>query len=240
MLLLADHVAHPLGEVPGEGLLRVLQVALAPGGGDRGHRRRQVGEQPRVQREAAHHLQRGGGVLLLHRHPAVVGGLHTAAAVDVGERQRASLARAGGVRDQRARRLVPDLLGRDGHQLPLGVAQRGHGPTEDATGVQADGVVVEGGDGCGGVPVDDQGPAPVVVGPRVAHREAELVGLAGGVAVQGVRADPARGPAVVLLRQAGVADHQPSAVEQVVADKTVHEGAHLGDELRCFGGQLVQ
>ena len=64
VLLLADHVRDAVGSVFSERALRVLeQVGPRRGGGGR-HRRRQVDEPPRIDREAAHHLQRGGGVLL--------------------------------------------------------------------------------------------------------------------------------------------------------------------------------
>ena len=75
--------------------------------------------------------------------------------------------------------------------------------------------------GDGRVAVDDRRPAAVVLGPRVAHRQAELVGLAGGVAVQRERAHPARGAAVVRLLEPGVRDDQPAAVQHVVADQAV-------------------
>ncbi|CAO0834319.1 hypothetical protein SMICM17S_01117 [Streptomyces microflavus] len=83
--------------------------------------------------------------------------------------------------------------------------------------------------------VDDGGAAAVVLGPRVAHGQAELVGLAGGVPVQRVRADPARSAAVVLLGQSGVADHQVAAVQHVVADQPVDELPHLLPELGVLG-----
>ncbi|MGX1117124.1 hypothetical protein RKD37_002487 [Streptomyces ambofaciens] len=87
--------------------------------------------------------------------------------------------------------------------------------------------------------VDHRRAAPVVLGPRVAHRQTELVGLAGGVAVQGVRADPAGGAAVVLLGQTGVADHEPAAVEDVVADQAVDELPYLGAELLALAVHLL-
>ncbi len=52
------------------------------------------------------------------------------------------------------------------------------------------------------VPVEHGGAAAVVVRPRVAHRQSELVGLAGGVAVQREAAHPPRRAAVVVLRAA--------------------------------------
>src|SRR5690606_17652563 len=168
-----------------------------------------------------------------------VPGLDDAPAVHVGEVQRAAVLAARGFRAQRTGRLVPDPLGRYVDQFPLRPAQRGQLAAEHGAGVQADGVVEPGGLRDGGVAVDDGGPAAVVLGPRVAHGQAELVGLAGGVAVQGVAADPAGGAAVVLLGQTGVADHQPAAVEDVVADEPVDELPHLGAELLALAVHLL-
>ncbi len=218
----------------------MFEVAGAVGGRARGHRRRQVGEQSRVECEAAHHLQRGGGVLLPDGDPAVQRGLDDAAAGHVGEVQRTALAGTRCVRQHRADRCVPLLFRLHPDQFALGVAQRGEPAAEDAAGVQADGVVEEARHRHGRVPVDHQRLAPVLLGPRVAHRQAVLVGLPGGVAVEGVRSDPAGGAAVVLLRQAGVADHQLAVVQQVVADQVAHEGADLLAELLRLPGQLVQ
>lgn len=87
--------------------------------------------------------------------------------------------------------------------------------------------------------VDHRRAAPVVLRPRVAHRQAELVGLAGGVAVQRVRADAPGRAAVVLLRQTRVADHEPPAVEDVVADEAVDELPYLGAELLALALHLL-
>src|SRR5213076_689406 len=82
-------------------------------------------------------------------------------------------------------------------------------------------------------------PAPVVLRPRVADGQPELVGLTGRVAVQRVRADPAGGAAVVLLGQTRVADHQPAAVEDVVADEPVDELAYLPRDLLALAVHLL-
>src|SRR4029079_16515592 len=126
---------------------------------------------------------------------------------------------------------VPDPLGGDVDDLALGPAQGRHPPAEDGAGVEADRVVDPRGARHGCVAVHDGGAAAVVLGPRVAHGQAELVGLAGGVAVQGVAADPAGGAAVRLPRQPGVPDAQPAAVEDVLTDQAVDELPYLGTEL---------
>ena len=146
--------------------------------------------------------------------------------------------RAGVVGDQRPDRLVPLLLGRDRDDLPLRVAQRGELAAEDHAGVEADRVVDPLGLRDRRVAVDDHRLAAVVAGPRVADREAVLVGLAGGVAVQRERPDPARAAAVVGLLEPGVRDHQPAVVEDEVADQPVHERQRLGAELLALLAQL--
>ena len=55
-----------------ERLVRVLEQVLAARRRGGRHRRRQVEQPARVQREAAHHLEGAGGVLLAHRDAAVV------------------------------------------------------------------------------------------------------------------------------------------------------------------------
>src|SRR6185369_9527105 len=116
-------------------------------------------------------------------------------------------------------RLVVDRGRRYRDDFATRVAQRGQRAAEDAAGVDAERVV----DPLRGqgrrVSIDDSRRAPVVAGPRVAHRQAVLVGLAGGVAVQAEAADPTRGPPVVLLLQPGVGDDQLTAVEDVVRDE---------------------
>ena len=173
----------------------------------RAHRRRQVQQPARVDGEAAHHLQRRGGA---SRRGTVtrpwwrVETMRLPATSPSSSRSgsRLAAARRRTRRRQRLDRLVPDLLRGNGNHLALGIAQRGEPAAEDATGVQAHGPVhplrVDG----GRVAVEHHRPAAVVVGPRVAHRQAELVGLPGGVAVQREAAHRARRPAVVATRAA--------------------------------------
>ena len=203
VLLLAHHVLDAVGAEAGERLRGVLEQTGLRRGRRRAHRRRQVEQPVRVDGEAAHHLQRRGGAFGGHGDPAVVARRNDALACDVAELEQVRLATGGRVgRDRRRQRLdgfVPDLLCGNGQQLALGIAQGGEPTAEDATGVQAHGPVhplrVDG--GC--VAVEHHRPAAVVVGPRVAHRQAVLVGLPGGVAVQREAAHRARRPAVVGL-----------------------------------------
>ncbi len=231
VLLLADDLGDTVRPVLREGLRGVLQEALLAGGRRRSHGRREVGQQAGVDGEAAHDFERRGRVLLAHRDPAHVPGLHDAAALHIGQVERPALPAPGGLGGQRLHRLVPDTLGRDVDDLALRPAQGGHLPSEDGTGVQAQGVVHPGGGGHRRVAVDHCGRASVLLGPRIAHGQAELVGLTRGVPVQRVRTDPPRRAPVVLLGQPRVADDQPAAVQDVVADQSVDEVRHLLAEL---------
>ena len=74
-------------------------------------------------------------------------------------------------------------------------------------------------------------------GPVVAHRQAELVGLAGRLAVEGELAHLARAAALHLLLHAGVGHDELAVVEDVVADQPVEE---LGDLARAKLGGLGQ
>ena len=67
VLLLADHVRDAGAPVLRERLLGMLQEIRPARGRRRRHRRRQVDEPARIDREPAHDLQRGRGVLLADR-----------------------------------------------------------------------------------------------------------------------------------------------------------------------------
>ncbi len=235
-------LAHDLGDPrPAELLERlggVLQVAVQRRGLRRGHGRRQVDQPARVHGEPAHDLQRRRGVLLPDLDLAAGAYLHVPGALDVADVQQPWVAPGG--RGQRAGGLVPDPLGRHRDQLARGVAQGGEPPAEHAARVQADRVVDPLGLGDGRVAVHDHGPAPVVLGPRVAHRQAVLVGLACRVAVEREGAHPSGGAAVVGLLQPGVRHHQRSAVELVVADQAVHERLGRLAELLRLAVELLQ
>ena len=148
VLLLAHHLVDALGPVGVERLVRVLEQIRAGGGRDRAHRRRQVQQPARVDREPAHHLERRGRVLLPDADPPLVARLDDPASGHVADVEHLGLAVSGLRRPRRGRvdrkrpgRLVVDPLGRDGDDLPLRVAQRGEPAAEHAPGVQAQGVV---------------------------------------------------------------------------------------------------
>ena len=88
------------------------------------------------------------------------------------------------------------------------------------------------------VAVHDRGAPAVVVGPGVANRQAELVGLAGRVAVERERAHGVGRAAVHVLGQPGVRDHELAAVEHGVAHEAVDERVDLGAELGGLGAEL--
>ena len=191
VLLLAHHRGDAHRGVVVEGLVGMFQQPLALRRRGRRHGGGQVHQPAWVHREPAHHLERGRGVLCGDLHLAGVRRLEPALARDVVDRERGrqALRRLG---DQRPDRLVPLLLGRHRDELPLRVAQRRDLAAEDHAGVEADRVVDPLGLRDRGVAVDDRRLAAVVVGPRVADGEAVVVGLAGRVAVERERPDPAR------------------------------------------------
>ena len=67
MLLFADHSGNALMPVVGEGFRRMLQKTRLPARFRRRHGRRQVNQPFRIGGKAAHHFQRGGGVLFPDR-----------------------------------------------------------------------------------------------------------------------------------------------------------------------------
>ena len=98
VLLLADHPADTGAAELGERLVGVLEQVGPLRGRRRRHRRRQVDQPARVDREAAHHLQRRGRVLLADADGARQPGLDDPLAGDVGdvEEEGRALAVGGG------------------------------------------------------------------------------------------------------------------------------------------------
>ncbi len=83
-------------------------------------------------------------------------------------------------------------------------------------------------------------PTAIVRRPVVAHRQAVLIGFAGGLAVQGEFPHLARTPPVHLLAQARVGDHQPAAIEHIMADQSIQKLQRLGAKGVRFAAQLLQ
>ena len=69
-----------------------------------------------------------------------------------------------------------------------------------------------------------------------AHWEAELVDLAGGLAVHAEAAHRARRAPLHLLLETGMSDDQPTVVEHVMADQRIEPFAHRPGEFRRLGG----
>ena len=234
VLLLADHPRHTLAAVVGERLGRVLeQPGLAAGLAGR-HGGRQVDQPPRVGGEPAHHLQGRRGVLLADRDVAAQPGRDDPLAqhvlgvehlvVGLLRRQRRGL-RLGG--QERPGRLAVGPRGRDRDELLLRVAQGGQLAAEDAAGVDVDRAVEPFRLGDRRVAVDDHRRPAVFRRPVVADGQAELVGLAGRLAVEGEVPHLARAPPLHLLLHPGVGDDQLAVVEDVVADQAVEEVGEL-------------
>ena len=112
VLLLADHQVDAIRGVEPECLVGVLKQVGPAWRRARGHRRRQVEQPARIQREPAHHLQCTGGIFLADAHPALVACLDDAFAEDVGDVEEIWFPGRGD--DERLRRLVPHPLGGDG------------------------------------------------------------------------------------------------------------------------------
>ena len=209
----------------------------------RRHGRRQVDEPARVDGEAAHHLEGGRGVLAADGDAAVQAGgddplaEHVADVEQVPAWPRPILLPGG---RERPHRLAPDLPRRDLDDLPFRVAQRRQPAPEDAAGVDVDRAVHPLRLRHRGVAVHHRRPAAVGRGPVVPHRQPELVGLAGGLAVEGELPHPARSPSLEGLLEAGVGDDELAAVEHVMADQAVDEGRGLVGEPRGLAPELLQ
>ena len=90
------------------------------------------------------------------------------------------------------------------------------------------------------VAVDDGGVASVVLRPRVADGQPEVVGLARRVAVERERPDDARRPPMHRGGQTRVRHDQLSVVEHVVPDERVEEPDQLGGELLRLELELLE
>ena len=132
-------------------------------------------------------------------------------------------------RQERPGRFAVGPGGGDRDELLLRVAQGRELAAEDAAGVDVDRAVEPLRLGDRRVAVDDHRLAPVLRRPVEADGQAELVGLAGRLAVEGEVPHLARAPALHLLLHPGVGDDELAVVEDVVADQAVEE---VG-QLRC-------
>ena len=165
MLLLGDEIGDAAGKVVIECLERVLELGPVRRGRAGGHRRRQVDEPARIDREAAHDLERGERVLLRYRHRPTEAALDTELLGEVVEVEESVVVL---LRARATDRL--DRAGRDGvllargyrDDLPFGPAQRGELPAEHASRIDAERVVEPLGVGYRRVPEHDGGLPPVV------------------------------------------------------------------------------
>ena len=247
VLLFADDLRGTLAAVVGERLGGVFQQPRLAARLARRHRGRQVDQPLRVGGEPAHHLQGRRGVGLPDRDVApqpgrddplaqhVVGVEHVV--VSLLRRERRGLLFVG---QEGPGRLAVGPRGRDRDELLLRVAQGGELAAEDAAGVDVDRAVEPLRLGDRRVAVDDHRRAPVFRRPVVAHRQAELVGLAGRLAVQGEVPHLARAPPLHLRLHPGVGDDQLAVVEDVVAHQAVEElGQFLAERRPNVVGQGV-
>ncbi len=232
----------------------MLQQARLARSGRRGHRRRQVDEPARVDREPAHHLERRECVLLPDSHGAAgEPGLHNALADDVVDVQFGGVA-AGAVglgrcaddsatssrTAERPGRLVVHPARRNADQFALGVAEGGEAAAEHAAGVDANGAVDPHWFRYRRMPVHHHGLAAIILRPRVPDGQAEVVGLTRRIAVEGKRAHSRRGSAVHGRWQAGMRDDELAVIEHEMPEQPVHELRRLGGEAFASGCELGQ
>ncbi len=156
VLLLADDLRDALVEVVVEGLLGVLQQVGLLAGLARRHGRRQVDQPFGIGGEAAHHLQRRGGVLFADGHVAAQARLDDALAEHVVDVQHIvvfllhrQFGRLACRHLEGPRRLVVRSARGHRDKGAFWIAQRGQAASEDAAGVDVDGVVEPVGPGHG-------------------------------------------------------------------------------------------
>ena len=239
MLLLADDPRRTLVAVVGERLGRVLQEPRLAGRLARRHRRGQIDQPAGVGGEPAHDLQGRRGVLLPDGDAAAQTGRDDPLAqhvlgveqlvVRLLRREGRSLAILG---EERPRRLAVGPRGRDRDELFLGVAQGRELAAEDAAGIDVDRPIEPVRLGDRRVAVDDHRRPAILGRPVEPDGQPELVGLAGGLAVEGEFADPARAASLHLLLHPGVRHDQPAVVEHVMAHQIVEEVGQILAERR--------
>ncbi len=239
VLLFADQRLHALRRIVSKGFLGPLQPSVHRAGLGRRHGRRQMDQPARIDRVTAHHLQRRRPIILAHGDEAVIARLYHLLAEHIGnvELMRLALARIG--RLERADRLIIGTHCRHFDQIELGIAERRQLAAEHAAGVDADRPVdpirVE----HRRVAIDHLGAALVIRCPVPAHRQTELVNLAGSLAIHGEAAHRARSAALHLLLKAGMRDDELAFVEHIVADQPIEPPAHFIRELGWFLCELL-
>ena len=167
----------------------------------------------------AHHLERGGGVVLANGHdsvePRLDGRLPSTSAMSSScgcSRRCPPAAR------QTAGRLVVGPRRRHRDQLPLRIAQRRQRAAEDAAGVDVDRAVDPLRLGHRRVAVDDRAPCPRSPPPSCSAPAARTRRSRRSSRRTGEARAPRPTPALHLLLQPGMGDDEPAAVEDVVAD----------------------
>lgn len=197
----------------------------------------------RRQREPAHDLERGGGVLFRHHDAAAQLGVDPAPPADVVDIEQAvgiGLRRGGAGRAcQRTDRLAPCAFGRNIDNLLFGPAQCRQAAAEHTAGVDADRVVDPLGPYHRRMAIDHGRRAAIVRGPVGAHRQSELVDLARGLAKKRELPDRARAAADHFFLQSGMGDGEPSAVEPDMAAQTIEKGCDRFAKAAVLARELV-
>ena len=137
-------------------------------------------------------------------------------------------------------RLVVRFPGFDLDELALGIPKGRELAAENATRVDADRAVEPVRLGHRGMAVDDHRLTTVVGCPIVPDRQAILVCLAGGLAVQAELAHARRRAALELLFETRVSDDELAVVQHVVAHQAVNEVGHLPPGLVRLAFELLQ
>lgn len=177
-LLFADDLRYSGAPIRAEGLGWVLEKAEAVGSGCRGHGRRQVDEPARVNRPVAHNFERGCGTVGTDSDTWLEASVDNPSAEHIGGiEQRPVPFRVGRNIAEWFDRLPVRPRRSYRNQLAFGISQRCELAAEHASGVYTDRVVDPFRVGHRSVAVYNDGRAAVVVGPRIANRKSELVGL---------------------------------------------------------------
>ena len=246
MLLLDDDLGYAARPVVRECFGRMLEQAVPLRRLAGRHRRRQVNQPLRICREAAHHLEGSGGVLLSNCDVPVQPGRDEPFASDIVNVEEIIVgllraqSRCCGGRQERPNRIGVGLEGGHRHQFLLRPTQGGQPAAEHATGINVDRAVEPLRLRNGRVSVDDARTAAVLGRPVVANGQAELVRLSGCLAKQGEIPHFGRPATLHFLLHAGVRHDETPIVEHVVADEAIEEFLHLCAELRRLQIQLRQ